>query len=81
MPEASSGIGRFYVRTVAQSALGFDDQENEAFQVFARANKQQLIIRGDVEADTRARVYSISGKLMVDVSLKQMKENQISFSQ
>ncbi len=75
------GIGRFFVHTTFKSALGFDDLSVEnAFQVFSSSRDNQVVIRGEVAANTTAKIFSITGKLMEEISLKQSTENRISFN-
>jgi len=78
----SDGIGRFFVHTVIQSALGLGDLETESdFQVYARPINNQIILRGEADKNTTARIYSITGKLLTTVNLQQSTENTIQFDE
>ena len=78
----SEGAGRFFIRTSFKSSLGFDDiSKQNAFQVFARAKNHQLVIRGNANENTSARIYSITGKLVTVVGLRQTTENLIPFNE
>jgi len=77
-----NGTGRFFVRTSFKSALGIGDLDTEnAFKVFTRPNNQQIVIHGEVLANTTARIYSITGKQVAVVNLKQSSENLVQFNQ
>ncbi len=81
LTDDNEGTGRFYIHTNFKSALGFDDLASEnTFQVFSLSRVNQIVIRGDVIANTSAKIFSITGKLMGEISLKQSKENRISFN-
>jgi|GEM_PF-1808406 len=79
----SKGTGRFYIHTVAQSALGLDNEliTKPNYLVYAKAKNKQLIIRGEVIANTKARIFNLSGKLIKEVNLKQLAQNDIYFYQ
>ncbi len=81
LEEDSDGIGRFFVHTSFKSTTGIGDVDIEnAFQAFTRVNDNQLIIRGEIAANTVARIFSITGKQIAVVSLQEATENRISFN-
>lgn len=78
----SRGTGRFFVRTSIESALGIGDLDNESpYKVFTRPNNNQIVIRGNVNANTSARIYTISGKQIADIQLKQSNESLVQFNE
>lgn len=78
----SDGVGRFFVRTAFKSTLGLGTMDlQSAFQVFTNPMESQLVIRGEATANTTARIYSITGKLVNVVNLKQAVENKVSFNE
>jgi hypothetical protein len=81
LDNASEGTGRFFVRTSMKSALGIDDIEKGAFQVFTRVNDRQLVIRGETTANTTARIYSITGKQIATINLEQATEQAVQFNE
>lgn len=78
----SDGTGRFFIHTSFKSALEIDDLATvNAFQVFSRAKDHQLVIRGNANENATARIYSITGKQIAVVNLKQSAENIIPFNE
>lgn len=78
----SKGTGRFFVRTSMESALGIGNLDNgNPFKVFTRSNHNQIVIHGEANANTIARIYSISGKQIISYSLKQGTENLVQFNE
>jgi hypothetical protein len=78
----SDGIGRFFLRTSLKSTLGIGTLSlQNAFQVFTNPMESQLLIRGEAKANTTARIYSITGKLVNVVNLAQVMENKVSFNE
>lgn len=78
----SDGTGRFFIHTSFKSALGIDDLATEnAFKVFSRAKDHQLVIWGYANKNATARIYSITGKLVTVVDLRQTTENLIPFNE
>lgn len=78
----SRGTGRFFVRTSIESALGIGDLDNESpYKVFTRPNNNQIVIRGNVNANTSARIYTISGKQIAEIQLKQSNESLVQFNE
>jgi hypothetical protein len=80
LEEGSNGLGRFYLHTSFKSALGLDnlDTKNNA-QLFVYQKANLLLVRGVVELNTTARIYSITGQLMIVIALEQSTENRIPF--
>lgn len=78
----SDGTGRFFIHTSFKSALGIDDLATEnAFKVFSRAKDHQLVIRGNANKNASVRIYSITGKLVTVVDLRETTENLIPFNE
>ncbi len=78
----SKDAGRFYIRTSIESALNIDDLElDNLFRVFTRPNNNQIVIRGEANANTIAHIYSITGKQVAIVNLKQSSENLVQFNE
>jgi len=82
LQEDSEGIGRFYVRTSYKSTLAINNlAKPNTFFVFSRAKDNQLIIKGNASKTTGAKIYSITGKLLTAITLKQASENLIPFNE
>lgn len=78
----SKGIGRFFVHTTFKDALGLDGFDIESnYQVFSRADHNQIVIRGEFSSNVVARIFSISGKLIAIASLSQEVESRLPFNE
>lgn len=81
LDNASVGIGRFYVHASFKSALSIDELEDASYTVIAQASSNQLLINGNVEESTTARVYTIQGKLVGAYSLEKGEQNIVPFAE
>lgn len=82
LSEDSKGIGRFFIHTSFKSAIGIGALNTQnTFQIFSQTNNNQLIIRRNVHSTTRARIYTITGKLLAVVPLNQSSENLVPFNE
>ena len=76
------GFGRFFLHTMFKDALGLDGLDTELnYQVFSRADLNQIVIRGEFSSNAVARIFSISGKIIAIVNLSPEVESSVSFDE
>jgi hypothetical protein len=81
LDNASAGTGRFYLHTSFKSALGANDLDQAKFSVFAQSSSNLLLINGNVEENTTAKVYDIRGKLVKTFDLQLGTQNRLVFNE
>ncbi len=81
LDKESKGIGRFYIKTVAQSSLGLDeDITKNLIRVSAMPQTGQIRIEGENLKNALLQIYSIRGRLLQTTFLDANQINRVDFN-
>jgi hypothetical protein len=81
LDKESKGIGRFYIKTVAQSSLGLDkDITKNLISVAAMPLNSQIRIEGENLKNALLQIYSIRGRLLQTTFLDANQINRVNFN-
>ncbi|NRD23566.1 T9SS type A sorting domain-containing protein [Winogradskyella litoriviva] len=72
-----AGVGRFYLRFTNPEALSIDNSKLNTISIISNNSNKTIEINGQLENDTKAELYDINGRLILESALNTNSTTQI----